>query len=307
MQIFFHKRWKHHGVILEIQDVWHKPQINILPSWFSLEVSATYPTVPVHLFIHTVKSFTQGEPDVCFPLSSFPWKLLGFIASALKAWMVDATHSISLSNLQKGFPSAESVSQNETYFCAPRKNVWWSRDSNMKTARCALWNRSRFGETARVAKNKRAPDVCLVESGHQNQTRRLAQRFCWLEPAVPPHSLPLYSLIPPLTFLFLPCSPHLLVFALLVLLLNSFSQNSFCILSLCPVTLPSIPPLSPCNPPALSLSLLFHTFISELLEDSRGWGGWEGFSFSFFWARTAVVSYDCPPPLKSALHANRLF
>lgn len=223
MKIFFYKRWKHRGVILEIQDVWHEPQINILPSWLSLEVSATYPTVPVHLFIHTVKSFTQGEPDVCFPLASFPWKLLGFIASALKAWMVDTTHSISLSNLQKGFPSAESVSQNETYFCAPRKNVWWSRDSNMKTARRALWNRSRFRETARAVKNKRAPDMCLVESGHQNQTRRLAQRFCWLEPAVPPRSLPTLP-------------PTLLPHSSSYLPLSSLFSSPPCFHSSCPVT-----------------------------------------------------------------------
>ena len=68
----------------------------------------------------------------------------------------------------------------------PRKNVWWNQDTNMKTARRPLWNRRRFREGAGAGKNKRAPDVGLVESGHQNPTRCLAQRSCWLEPVVPP-------------------------------------------------------------------------------------------------------------------------
>lgn len=147
------------------------------------------------------------------PLPSFPWKQLGCIKLALKAWMVETTPSISLLNLLKGYPSAESVSQNETYSCAPRKNVWWNQDTNMKTARHPLWNRSHFRETAGAVKNKRAPDMRLVESGHQNQTRRLAQHFCWLETAVPPPSPSLLSLPLHSSFLLSPSSffPFLLL------------------------------------------------------------------------------------------------
>lgn len=42
-----------------------------------------------NLFIHIVKSFTQGEPDVFRPHSLFPMKQLGFIELALKARMVE--------------------------------------------------------------------------------------------------------------------------------------------------------------------------------------------------------------------------
>lgn len=189
---------------------------------------------------------------------------MGFIELAPKAWMVKTTHSISLLNLRKGYPSAESVSQNETYFCAPQKNVWWNRDTNMKTARQPLWNLSRFRETAGAVKNKRAPDVRLVESGHQNQTRRLAQRFCWLEPAVPPllppTHLPLSSPFSSSPRLHSSCPFFFILF-------------HFFFLSSLPFTLSPIPPPSPRNSPALSFWLLFHTSICELLGDNRGWGG----------------------------------
>lgn len=164
--------------------------------------------------------------------------------------MVETTHSISLLNRRKGYPSAESVSQNEMNFCAPQKNVWWNRDTNMKTARHPLWNRSRFRDTAGAVKNKRAPDVRLAESGHQNQTRRLAQRFCWLEPAVPPplppsspsHSTPHSSSHLPLSSLFSLFSLSLSCYSFL------FHILFFFFLSVPPsITLPSIPPLSPWN------------------------------------------------------------
>ncbi len=71
--------------------------------------------------------------------------------------MVKTTHSISLLNLHKGYPSAESVSQIETYSCAPQKNVWWNWDTNMKTASLPLWNQSRFRETAGVVKKQTCP------------------------------------------------------------------------------------------------------------------------------------------------------
>lgn len=192
---------------------------------------------------------------MCFPcvfaLSSFPWKQLGFIELAPKAWMVETTLSISLLNLLKGYPSAQSVSQNEAYFCALQKNVWWNRDTNMKTARHPLWNRSRFRETAGAVKNKRAPDVRLVESGHQNQTRRLAQRFCWLEPAAPPPPPPYspsYSLLlSPSSFF--PFSAPLLVCTLLDHEFPFFIHTLFAFhpafLSLCVPSLHFIPGTSP--------------------------------------------------------------
>lgn len=145
----------------------------------------------------------------------------------------------------------------------------------MKTARHPSWNRSRFRQTGRAVKNKRAPDVRLVESGHQNQTHRLAQRFCWLEPAVPP-PLPPSPLIPPLTFLFLPLSPPFLVCPFLYLSLLSFYT-----VFLLTILLLSIPILSPWNFPTLSFWLLFHAFVCELPGDNRAWGGWEGVFFFF--------------------------
>lgn len=140
----------------------------------------------------------------------------------------------------------------------------------------------------------------LVESGHQNQTHRLAQRFCWLEPAVPP-PLPPSPLIPPLTFLFLPLSPPFLVCPFLYLSLLSFYT-----VFLLTILLLSIPILSPWNFPTLSFWLLFHAFVCELPGDNRAWGGWEGVFF-FFWALTAAVSYSYPPPPQRALHVNRRF
>lgn len=151
---------------------------------------------------------TRGTRAVFSPHPSFPWKQLASIELALKAWMVEAMHSIRLLNLLKGYPFTQSVSKNETYSCAPRKNVWWNEDTNMKTARCPLWNGRRFRETPGAVKNKRDPDVCLVESGHQNQTCCLAQRFCWLEPVVPPPLSPTFLLLlQPSFLLFLPLTP----------------------------------------------------------------------------------------------------
>lgn len=212
----------------------------------------SYKSYNANSFIHS-QSLSHKGNQMCFPpFPSFPWKQLGFIELALKAWMVETTHSISLLNLSKGFPSAESVSQNEPYFCAPQKNVWWNWDTNMKTARHPLWNRSRFRETAGAVKNKRAPDVRLAESGHQNQTRRLAQRFCWLEPVVPP-PLPPYSSShsTPHSSSHLPLSSPFSLFALFFPC-YSFLFHSFCFLSSPPVTLPSIPPLSPWDSLTLS-------------------------------------------------------
>lgn len=113
-----------------------------------------------------------------------------------------------------------------------------------KQPRHPSWNWSHFGETARALKNKRAPDVCLVESGHQNQTRRLAQRFCWLDPAVPP------PLPPSPIWLLVPCLTSFFPFLLLVL----------------PLLLLFIKPLDFCPPfydPSLS-SYIFSLLVSTL-------------------------------------------
>ena len=169
----------------------------------------------------------------------------------------------------------------------------------MKTARHPSRNRSRFRQTGRVVKNKRAPDVRLVESGHQNQTHRLAQRFCWLEPAVPP-PLPPSPLIPPLTFLSLPLSSPFLVCPFLYLSLPSFLHN-----------------LSTFDPPAFRPSTftlkLPHTLVLTPLPHFRLWAagrqrGMRGLGRLFFFsALTAAVSYGYPPPPHRALHVNRHF
>lgn len=75
-----------------------------------------------------IYSFTQLDlsskgNQMCFPRCPSPMESCkGFIALALKAWMVETTLSISLFNLHEDFPSAESVSQNEADFWAPQKN-----------------------------------------------------------------------------------------------------------------------------------------------------------------------------------------
>lgn len=125
------------------------------------------------IYSFTVKSFTQGEPAVGFPLPSFPGKLLGFIMLALKARMVETTCSISLFNLQKGFPSSESVSRNEAIFLHPleeclMKQTCQHEDSQTLPCEIGLYVRETGQKT----------NVRSMKSGHQNQTRRLAQRFC---------------------------------------------------------------------------------------------------------------------------------
>lgn len=96
-----------------------------------------------------------------------------------------------------------------------------------------------------------------------------------LPPYSPSYSTPSFLLLPPSFF------PVLLT-SLFSLFLSCYSILSHKTLfafypSVLSLFLPSLHFL-----PALSFSLLFHTFICELLEDSRGWGGWEGFSFLFF-------------------------
>lgn len=78
--------------------------------------------------------------------------------------------------------------------------------------------------------------------------------------------------------------------------------SSFSCLSSSPVTLLTIPPLSPWNSPKLSFWLL-HTFICELLEDNRRRGGWKGVLEleQLLW----VMAIHLPP--KCALHVNRRF
>lgn len=211
-----------------------------------------------------------------FPLShESSWALSSL---ALKAWMVETTHSISLLNLRKGYPSAaeRSVSQNETYFCAPRKNVWWNQDTNMKTARHPLWNRSWFRETAISAEKQTCPQrvpggVWPPKSDTSPSSAFLLIRNSGASPApflyTPSHSNP------PFTFLFLPRSPPLLVFTLLVLYLLLFSTFSFCFLSSPPVTLPS----------AFFFELT-HTLVFTPLPHFRCWktAGWGGWGVLFF-------------------------
>lgn len=52
-------------------------------SW-GFSAIATYPTKPIHVFIHTVKSFTQEEPDVFSPLSLFPMEAAGLYRAGSK-------------------------------------------------------------------------------------------------------------------------------------------------------------------------------------------------------------------------------
>lgn len=40
--------------------------------------------MPIHLFIHIVKSLTQGEPDVFFPPLLFPMKAAGLYRAGSK-------------------------------------------------------------------------------------------------------------------------------------------------------------------------------------------------------------------------------
>lgn len=239
---------------------------------------------------------------MCFRhLPSFPCRQLGFIWLALKAWMVETTHSISLLNLHKGYPSADSIFQNGTYFCAPQKNVWWNWDTNMKTVSLPLWNQSCLRETAGAVKNKRAPDMRLVESGHQNQTHCLAQRFCWLEPAVLPRTLPSLPptsvLIPPNTFLLLLSS------SLLVCIFLSF--NSFLFHTLfafySPIPLSSIPPLG--NTPHFNSNpSSTHSFVSCWKTT-----GDEGVGKAFFELQQLLWVMATHLPLSAPLHVNRWF
>lgn len=157
----------------------------------------------------------------------------------------------------------------------------------MKTTRHPLWNQRHFRETARALKNKLAPDVCLVESGHQNQTRRLAQRFCWLEPAVPPPlpaSSPSHS-APHAFFLFL-----LFVCALLILF---------------PGIQPSILPFSPWKLSPITFPQPFSTLSFRSSWKTTGLKA--GLGRSMFLASTAVLSYGHPPPSRCAVPVNRQF
>lgn len=51
---------------------------------WGFSVTATHPTKPIHLFIHIVKSFTQGEPDVFSPPALSPMKAAGLYRAGSK-------------------------------------------------------------------------------------------------------------------------------------------------------------------------------------------------------------------------------
>ena len=99
---FLKKMWRYHGVIMGVEGVWHKLQINTLPPWLSLEVSVQQLHILQSQFMYsfTQLNLSRKRNQMCFlPVPSFPWKQLGFIELAPKAWMVETAHSISLLNL----------------------------------------------------------------------------------------------------------------------------------------------------------------------------------------------------------------
>lgn len=174
-------------------------------SW-GLSVTATYPPMPIYLFIHIVKSFSQGEPDVSPtpppPLPFFPWKQLGFIELALKAWMVENNRLYQLVKSSSGLSLCRECFPRMRLISAPLRRM--SDETEILT-----WKRPDFPcEIGAVSERQperwktNVPPTCAWWSLATKITHRLAQRFCWLEPAVPP-PLPLTPLlIPLLTFLF---------------------------------------------------------------------------------------------------------
>lgn len=223
---------------------------------------------------------------MCFSLTSlFPMKAAGLYRAGSKGQDGGSHKLHQLVKSSQEVSLCRELSKNETCSCAPCKNVWWNWDTNMKTARHPLWNeRIFFSKTAGLLKNKPAPDVCLSESGPQNQTRRLAQHFCWLEPAVPP-SLPPYSpfLSTHHSFFhpFLPLSPSCLPFSYCFVFNSPFLSFSSLSLHFLHANLLPFSPLS---------STLSFVSSWKTTEEKGRLGGRAS------WAWTAVVSYGSPPP-----------
>lgn len=78
--------------------------------WLSPEVSASYPTVPLHLFLHTVQSSTLGETDVVRrppPSGLFPMKTAGL-------------YHLGSKGLDGGYPTLHQISRKAFPLLLPR-------------------------------------------------------------------------------------------------------------------------------------------------------------------------------------------
>lgn len=173
---------------------------------------------------------------MCFlPVPSFPWKQLGFIVLALKAWMVENNTLYRLVKSPRGLsPPAQRVSQSETLFLRPAKECpmkpRYEHENSQKNPSCEI---GAVSEKQPEKRKTNVPPTCLVESGHQNQTRRLAQRFLLIRtsgapPTAHSHSTP-HS------------SSHLSLFLPPFLLLSSFLAFYPPLLLLCPPSLHFLP------------------------------------------------------------------